>query len=98
MVGGSRHVTRTGYRPGVRGISQSAKVICPSNILAVSSIEFCQALFDERNVSTRYGGSCGHTTMIPLGSNDQFHFVPVVLNQAQADTEAPPTMYLETLY
>ena len=75
-----------------------ANVFCVKLILTVSSTEFRQALFDERNVRTRYGGSCGHTTMIPLGSNDQLHFVPVVLNQAQADTEAHSTMYLETLY
>jgi hypothetical protein len=35
-------------------------------ILAVSSIEFCQALFDERDIREGLGSGCGHGVMIPL--------------------------------
>ena len=33
--------------------------------LAVSSTEFCQALFDERDVRESLSGGCGHGVMIP---------------------------------
>jgi hypothetical protein len=34
--------------------------------LAVSSTEFCQCLFDERNIREGLSGGCGHKGMIPL--------------------------------
>ena len=34
--------------------------------LAVSSIEFCQSLLDERDIRKGLGGGCGHVVMIPL--------------------------------
>jgi hypothetical protein len=34
--------------------------------LAISSTEFCQALFDESQIGIRYGGGSGHEVMIPL--------------------------------
>jgi hypothetical protein len=34
--------------------------------LAVSSIEFCQAIFDERDIREALGGCCGHIVIIPL--------------------------------
>ena len=33
--------------------------------LAVSSIEFCQSIFDEHNIGRGLGSGCGHRTMIP---------------------------------
>jgi hypothetical protein len=34
--------------------------------LAVSSIEYCQCTFDERDIRIRYGSCSGHDAMIPL--------------------------------
>ena len=39
--------------------------------LAVSSMEYCGCLFDERNVSKGLGGGGGHEAMIPLLSNKE---------------------------
>jgi hypothetical protein len=38
-------------------------------ILAVSSMEFCQEIFDERDIREALGGGCGHGAMIPPLSN-----------------------------
>jgi hypothetical protein len=37
----------------------------PKTSLAFSSIEFCQAIFDERDIGISLGGGSGHGVMIP---------------------------------
>jgi hypothetical protein len=46
--------------------SPSAKVLWSKIILAVSSIEFCQEIFDERDIREALSGGSGHVAMIPL--------------------------------
>jgi hypothetical protein len=54
------------YQGSVLAESIFAKLsLCPKINLAVSSIEFCQALFDEGNIGKGLGGGGGHTKMIP---------------------------------
>jgi hypothetical protein len=45
----------------------------PKTNLAVSSIEFCQCKFDERDIRERLGGGSGHRVMIPLVSMEGSH-------------------------
>ena len=46
--------------------SLSTKVFWSRIILAVSSIEFCQEIFDERDIREALSGGSGHVAMIPL--------------------------------
>jgi hypothetical protein len=44
--------------------------------LAVNSIEFCQAIFDEHDIRECLGG-CDHRTMMPLPCNDGAASIPL---------------------
>jgi hypothetical protein len=50
---------------GLRRIYRLGDKFVAKTSLAVSSIECCQAIFDERYIRIRLGCGCGHRVMIP---------------------------------
>jgi hypothetical protein len=46
-------------------MGQGVEPACPKTNLAVSSMEYCGCLFDERDIREALSGGCGHRVMIP---------------------------------